>query len=72
MTTATADKSDLTTEGFADVIQAADYLKLARSSVYKLMDNGELPYAKFGKSRRIPWRALREYAARCLVGELER
>jgi excisionase family DNA binding protein len=59
---------DLTSEGFADVPDAAEYLSLARSSVYKLMDRGDLPYAKFGKSRRIPWRALREYAGRCLIG----
>ncbi len=68
MTAATAEKPDLTAEGFADVAEAADFPSLARSSLYKLMDNGELPYAKFGKSRRIPWRALREYAARCMVG----
>jgi excisionase family DNA binding protein len=55
-------------DGFADVRTAAEYLGLGRSSVYKLMDSGELSYAKFGKSRRIPWRALREYARRCLVG----
>jgi excisionase family DNA binding protein len=60
--------SDLTAEGFADVHEAAAYLSMSRSSVYKLMDSGDLQYAKFGKARRIPWRALREFAQRCLVG----
>jgi excisionase family DNA binding protein len=71
MTTAgiATKKSDLTADGFADAHEAATFLGLSRSSVYKLMETGELPYAKFGKSRRIPWRALREYAARCLIGQ---
>jgi excisionase family DNA binding protein len=61
-------RSDLVDDGFADVNEAAAYLGLARSSVYKLMDSGALRYAKFGKSRRVPWRALREYARSCLIG----
>jgi excisionase family DNA binding protein len=61
-------RDPLIDDGFADVGAAAEYLGLGRSSVYKLMDAGELPYAKFGKSRRIPWRAVRDYARRCLVG----
>lgn len=65
----TTKKPDLTSEGFADVHEAAEYLCMSRSSIYKLMDSGELRYAKFGKSRRIPWRALREFAERCLVKE---
>jgi len=67
--TAESERPDLTAEGFADVTEAAEFLSLARSSIYKLMDNADLPFAKFGKSRRIPWRALREYAGRCLVGQ---
>jgi excisionase family DNA binding protein len=64
----TSEKPDLTADGFADVPEAAEYLCLSRSTVYKMMDNNDLPYAKFGKARRIPWRALREYAGRCLIG----
>jgi excisionase family DNA binding protein len=60
-------KPDLTAEGFADVHEAAEFLSMSRSSVYKLMESGDLEYAKFGKARRIPRRGLREYAARCLV-----
>jgi excisionase family DNA binding protein len=70
MTTATAatKKPDLTAEGFADVQEAAAYLSVSRSLIYKLMETGDLNFAKFGKSRRIPWLALRQYAERCLVG----
>ena len=63
-----AKKPDLTTDGFADVQEAAAFLSMSRSSIYKLMECGDLPYAKFGRARRVPWRALREYAQRCLVG----
>jgi excisionase family DNA binding protein len=59
--------SDVTTDGFADVNEAAQFLRVSRASIYKLMESGDLLYAKFGKSRRIPWRALREYGERCLV-----
>ena len=48
--------------------EAAKFLSLSRAKVYAMMDQGELVFCKFGKSRRIPRRALREYAERCLVG----
>ena len=69
MAVASAKKTtDVTVaDGFADVHQAAAFLSLSRASIYKLMECGDLLYAKFGKSRRIPWRALREYAERCLA-----
>jgi excisionase family DNA binding protein len=54
-------------EGFVGIAEAATFLKLSRSKVYLLMDGGELPYAKFGKARRIPKRALREFAERSMV-----
>ena len=55
-------------EGFAKIEEAMHYLNLSRASVYSLMDRGELRYAKFGRSRRIPRQALRDYARRSLVG----
>jgi excisionase family DNA binding protein len=68
MTTRQAEGRGLGDEGFATVSQGAEYLGLSRAKLYQLMDARELQYAKFGKSRRIPWRALREYGERCLVG----
>jgi excisionase family DNA binding protein len=61
-------KDDVVRDGFASVEQAEEFLRLGRSTVYKLMESGELIYAQFGRSRRIPWRAIREYAAKQLVG----
>jgi len=54
-------------DGFATVAEGARFLGLCRAKVYQLMEQEELRYAKFGKARRIPWRALLEYSARCMV-----
>src|SRR5262249_24922164 len=56
-------------EGFVDVPFAARFLGVSRSKVYAMMDHGDLGYAKFGRSRRVPRRALLELAERCLVRE---
>ena len=58
----------LVDEGFARVGEACEFLGLSRATLYLLMDSGELKYAKFGKSRRLPWRGLREFAERSMVG----
>jgi excisionase family DNA binding protein len=59
---------DETGEGFARIPEACDFLALSRASIYSLMDAGELQYAKIGRCRRIPWRVLRAFAERCLIG----
>jgi excisionase family DNA binding protein len=53
---------------YVRVAEAAHVLSISRSSVYVLMDRGDLAYAKFGKSRRVPKAALEEYQRKCLVG----
>lgn len=64
--------ADLLVEGgLCTVPQAAAFLSLARSTVYALMDRGEIPFAKFGRARRIPKRALVAFASRHLVGGQE-
>jgi excisionase family DNA binding protein len=62
------EELDLVAEGFAKLPEAERFLGLSRAKIYALMDGGQLPYAKFGRARRIPWRALKEWAARGLVG----
>jgi len=54
-------------EGFASVSQAADFLSVSRAKLYGLMDTGSIPWAKFGKSRRIPWAGLKAFAAKSMV-----
>ncbi|MEX0677435.1 MAG: helix-turn-helix domain-containing protein [Pirellulales bacterium] len=37
------------------VTEVARHLSLSRSKIYQMMDRGELPYVKLGKSRRVRW-----------------
>jgi excisionase family DNA binding protein len=60
-------KQDLVADVLVDVKEAAKFLALSRSKVYGLMEQGELPFAKIGKSRRVPRKALVELARKCLV-----
>ena len=64
----TSEHAELVADGLMTVREAAVFLRLSRSTVYTLMDQGELPYVKLGRSRRIPKRALIELAARGLRG----
>jgi excisionase family DNA binding protein len=61
------DMHAVVSEGFVDVPEAGKRLSLSRTKIYDLMDSGELPYARFGRARRIPIRALHEYAEKQLV-----
>jgi excisionase family DNA binding protein len=60
--------NDLLADGFASLKEAERYLSVGRATLYKLMESGELKWAKFGKCRRIPRAALRDYARHCMVG----
>jgi excisionase family DNA binding protein len=60
-------KIDLVDGGLDRVPEAATFLAMSRSQIYKLMDQGRLPWVKIGKSRRIPHRAVVELAAKNLV-----
>lgn len=62
------DALELVQEGMASVPEACKYLGIRRSLLYRLMELGEIPWAKIGSRRVIPWRALREYAAARLQG----
>jgi excisionase family DNA binding protein len=72
MTTATAATMEqpqqaMVRDGFAEVSEAQQYLRLSRATIYNLMESGALRFARFGRTRRIPWASLRDYAARNLV-----
>jgi excisionase family DNA binding protein len=67
-TTDDCDRDELVADGLATIPEGAAYLRVSRATMYELMGRGELPYCLIGRARRIPWRALREYAAQCLVG----
>jgi excisionase family DNA binding protein len=56
----------LLADGLERVRDSARFLSVSVSQVYALMQRGELPFVKIGKSRRIPRRALVEFAKRNL------
>jgi len=47
---------------FATTKEAADYLKLSRGMVHKLIADERMPATKFGRAVRIPWTWLRKVA----------
>jgi excisionase family DNA binding protein len=55
-------------DGLITVPEASKFLGISKSKLYEMMDAGELRYAKFGKARRIPKRALIELAQASLRG----
>jgi excisionase family DNA binding protein len=55
-------------DGLCTVKEAGAFLRVSIALIYRLMETGKLPYAKIGRCRRIPRRALVELAARHLVG----
>ncbi len=59
---------DLVQDGLVSIGEAAEFLAVSRSTLYELMDQGRLPYAKIGRSRRIPRRALIDLAQLSLRG----
>ncbi len=61
------DRQELIADGLATIRQAADFLGIGRSKLYEEMDAGRLAYCKFGRSRRIPWRAIRALAKESLM-----
>ena len=63
----TTDKHNIISEGLERVSDAARFLGISRSSVYKLIASGIMPSVKFGNSRRVPIRAVRELVLDRLV-----
>ena len=60
------DPEAICNAGLQTVKGAAEFLSVSRSTIYSLMDNGELWFVKIGRSRRVPLRAVVELAARGL------
>jgi excisionase family DNA binding protein len=52
----------------ARVTDVARFLSISRSKVYAMMDSGQLPYVKLGKSRRVRWPDVLKLVTENLVG----
>ena len=60
-------QSDLVADGLQRIPEAAEFLGVSRSLIYRLINEGLLPTVRIGRSRRIPIRAVHELAATNLV-----
>lgn len=58
----------LVDSGLARIDEGCRFLGISRAKLYEIMERGELPYVKIGRSRRLPRQALKEFAAQRLVG----
>ncbi len=54
--------NNITGDGLEKIGDAARFLCVSRSLIYKLIARGVLPSVKIGSSRRVPVRAVRELA----------
>lgn len=50
--------------GFATPVEAAQFLRLSRAMVHKLIGEGKMPACRYGRAVRIPWSWLRAQAKR--------
>ena len=66
---ASFQETALVEDGATDVPGAEAFTGLGRSTLYKLMETGKLPFIKIGKSRRIPRKALVDLLASGLVSQ---
>ncbi|MEJ7591121.1 MAG: excisionase family DNA-binding protein [Planctomycetaceae bacterium] len=42
-------------EGFATMKEAAEFMAVSKSYLYRLLHDGSIPSAKFGSQYRVPW-----------------
>jgi excisionase family DNA binding protein len=61
-------RQELLSEGLCGIEEARRYLAVSRTTLYEIMNSGDLAYVKFGRNRRVPRRALRAFAEKQLVG----
>lgn len=59
---------EIVSDGLLSIREVIRFTQLSRSTVYALMEAGQLPYVKLGRARRVPRRALLELAAGNLKG----
>ena len=60
--------TELVQDGLATLDEAMTFLAIGRTKLYELMDTGQIPFSKMGRCRRIPRRALIEFAQLTLRG----
>ncbi|MBI5493750.1 MAG: helix-turn-helix domain-containing protein [Deltaproteobacteria bacterium] len=64
----TTDRAALVEAGLISIEQACELSSLGRTTIYAAMTTGELRFARIGRARRIPRRALLDWLAAHVVG----
>ena len=59
---------ELFADGLMTVAGAAAFLSVSRTTVYELMERGELQYVRLGRARRVPKRSVIALAQANLKG----
>ncbi|HUY32856.1 MAG TPA: helix-turn-helix domain-containing protein [Pirellulales bacterium] len=54
---------EIVSERLVDILTAAEHMSVSRSTVYELMETGQLKWVKIGRARRIPIQAIRDLVA---------
>lgn len=55
--------AELPRQGLCSIPKAAEFLSISRAKLYQLINSGEVPSRRFGKSVRVPWQWLHAQAA---------
>ena len=58
---------EIVSYGLDRIPDVARFLGISRSQVYAFMAHGDLPYVKLNKSRRVPRKAMLEFARKNLI-----
>ena len=58
---------ELLSQGLQTIPEAAAFLHVSRSQVYRLIGGGELPSVRFGRNRRVPIQGVIDFAVANLV-----
>lgn len=61
-------EEELVVNGLVTISDASVFLRLSKATIYQLMETGRLQYAKIGRSRRIPKKAILNLAQDSLIG----
>lgn len=69
---ADTNNPDICCDGLERVADVARFLGVSKSFVYMLIRSGSLPSVKLGTSRRVPVRAVRDFARNNIVQVPER
>lgn len=63
--------TDTASDGLVSVTKACAFLDVGKTTIYRMMDDGVIPYTMLGGRRRIAWATLREIRERAIRGVRE-